>query len=465
MLTEKPRGKTILSWFQCFAGQDAIHVYDPLLGDIIMPMSPQALRDVLSTHSMDFEKPEGCNTLLATVGGASLIFTGGAQYAKFRKAIHPLFTLRTVRKIHSVSWSKSYLMTDAIVGRKMGDGFHDPWPVLFRYVLDSVCEGFLSYDFDAMASNWDDARVKTLQRTFTPTRHQEGVIAVSLFAPSWLFLSFPTRNVRSLREVSKRLRSIGSQILDSAKATNKMSDPSPEEVLPFLAAQGNLNDSEIVETILTILVAGIETTSAALAWTLHLLTLPDCVKFQTQLRQQLHRKLSDKAGADLDHKDLESIPLLHGIIEESLRLFPPLPLLCHEASRDTEIVGKFVPKGTTVIYWIWALNRNPEYWGPDAAVIDPYRWISTDELGNQHPNKHGGAPSNYSNMSFLHGLRGCVGKETSKATMRAAIARLILDFEISRDPDGSLELEPKGGAIMRPTKGLKLKFSPIGVRS
>ncbi|KAM0696270.1 hypothetical protein Q7P36_003516 [Cladosporium allicinum] len=446
MLTEKPRGKTILSWFQRFASQDAIHIYDPLLGDIIMPMSPQALRDVLSTRSMDFEKPEGCNTLLATVGGASLIFTGGAQYAKFRKAIHPLFTLRTVRKIHNVSWSKSYSMTDAIVGRKMGDGF-------------------LSYDFDAMASNWDNARVKTPQRTFTPTRHQEGVIAVSLFAPSWLFLSFPTRNVRSLREVSKQLRSIGSQILESAKATNKLSDPSPEQVLPFLAAQGNLSDSEIVETILTILVAGIETTSAALTWTLHLLTLPDCVKFQTQLRQQLLRKLADKAGADLDHKDLESIPLLHGIIEESLRLFPPLPLLCHEASRDTEIVGKSVPKGTTIIYWIWALNRNPEYWGPDAAVINPYRWISTDELGNQRPNKHGGAPSNYSNMSFLHGLRGCVGKDTSKATMRAAIARLILDFEISRDPDGPLELEPKGGAIMRPRKGLKLKFSPIGVRS
>ena len=69
MLTEKPRGKTILTWFQRFPRQDAIHVYDPLLGDIIMPMSPQALRDVLSTHSMDFEKPEGCNTLLATVGG------------------------------------------------------------------------------------------------------------------------------------------------------------------------------------------------------------------------------------------------------------------------------------------------------------------------------------------------------------------------------------------------------------
>jgi hypothetical protein len=49
MLKENPRGKTALSWFQHFAGEDAIYVYDPLLGNIVMPMSPQALRDVLST--------------------------------------------------------------------------------------------------------------------------------------------------------------------------------------------------------------------------------------------------------------------------------------------------------------------------------------------------------------------------------------------------------------------------------
>lgn len=115
-----------------------------------------------------------------------------------------------------------------------------------------------------------------------------------------------------------------------------------------------------------------------------------------------------------------------------------------------------------IIYWIWALNRNPEYWGSDAATFNPYRWISRDESNKQYPNKHGGAPSNYSYMSFLHGPRGCVGKDTSKATLRAAIARLVLDFEISRDPNGPLELEPKGATIVRPSKDLKLKFSPIG---
>jgi cytochrome P450 len=460
VLKENPRGKTALSWFQRCAGEDAIHVYDPLLGDMIMPVSPQALRDVLSIHAKDFEKPEGSSTLLATIGGASLVFTGGAQYTKFRKAIHPLFTLRTVRRIHNISWSKSKALTNALLKWNMDDGYHDPWPFLFRYVLDSVSEGYLSHSFDSLA-NWDDDRVKILQRTFTPNRRQQDIVVLSLFAPSWSFLSFPTKNVRALKEVAKQLRNIGSQILDGAKASNKVRDPSPEEVLPFLTAQGDLNDGELVETILTILVAGIETTSAALTWTLHLLTLPDCIKFQAQLRQQLNRKLSEKAGVDLDHKDLESIPLLHGIIEESLRLFPPLPLICHEAIRNTGILDKSVPKGTKILYWVWALNRNPEYWGPDAAVANPYRWITTDELGNQRPNKHGGTPSNYSYMSFLHGPRGCVGKDTSKAKIRAAIARLVVDFDISRDPNGPLELQPRGGAIVRPVKDLKLKFTPI----
>ena len=104
------------------------------------------------------------------------------------------------------------------------------------------------------------------------------------------------------------------------------------------------------------------------------------------------------------------------------------------------------------------------YWGPDAEVFDPYRWISTDEQGVQRPNKHGGASSNYCYESFLHGPRACVGKDTSKATMRAALAKLVYEFEISRDQDGVDEPEARGAAIMRPVKSLKVKFNPVSDR-
>jgi cytochrome P450 len=460
-LIESPRGKTALSWFKEFPEDDAIHIYDPLLGDIVVPISPCALRDALSTNSRDYIKPEASIELLATVGGKSLVFTSGIEYTKFRKAIHPLFSLRTVRKTHEISWDKSDLLSSAIIDRGMDHGFHDPWPVLFRFVLDSVGEGFLSYDFDSMRSGWHNDDVRALQRTLTPGRRSGAFIAASLFTPPGLLLSLPTRNIKSLKEVSRQLRTISSQILNSAKSMNDLNDPAPEDLLRSLVAKGDLNDEEAIETILTFLTAGIETTSAALTWTLHLLTLPECIKDQDELRRELHHKFFDIESRAVNLGDLESIPILHGIIEESLRLFPPIPLLCHEAYKDTKMMGRSIPRGTRILYCMWALNRNPNYWGSDADAINPYRWISTDEHGTHRLNKHGGASSNYCYESFLNGPRACVGKDASKATMRAAIAKLVSSFEISRDANDGLDLEIRGAVIMRPVEGLKLKFSRV----
>lgn len=424
-LDESTRGETALSWFKRFPEDDAIHIYDPLLGDIVVPISPSALRDVLSTNSRDYIKPEASIELLAAVGGKSLVFTSGHEYARFRKAIHPLFSLRTVRKTHEISWDKSELLSRAITDKGMDHGFHDPWPVLFRFVLDSVDEGFLSYDFDSMRSGWHGDDVRALQRTLTPVRRSGTFIAASLFTPPGLLLSLPTRNIKSLKEVSKQLRTMSKQILYSAKSMNDLNDPAPEDLLRFLVAKGDLNDGEVIETILTFLTAGIETTSAALTWTLHLLTLPECIKYQDELRRELHLKFSDTGNRAVNLGDLDSIPILHGIIEESLRLFPPIPLHCHEADKDTKIMGRPVPRGTRILHCMWALNRNARYWGPDSEAIDPYRWISTDGHGTHRLNKHGGASSSYCYESFLHGPRACVGKDASKATMRAAIAKLV----------------------------------------
>lgn len=426
-----------------------------------MPVSPNALRDVLSTNAKDYIKAKGSAEILSTVGGRSLVFTSGSEYKRFRKAIHPFFSLRTTRRIHEVSWRASEVLMNAIIDRSMFEGYHDPWPLMFRFVLESVGEGFLSYKFDAMRTGWSDPSVRTLQRTLTPNSWSEPFIAMSVFAPPGLLLSLPTRNIRSLKEVSAQLRVIGSEILTSAQALNRRSIPGPDELLRSVAMRGDLSGEEMVETILTFLTAGIETTSAALTWALHILTTPGGIEYQVQLRQELHRMFSKLEYHGVNSRDLESIPLLHGIVEETLRLYPPIPLLSHEAERDTVMVGQHIPKGTKMLYWMWALNRNPTYWGPDAQLMNPHRWISTDEHGVQRPNKHGGASSNYCYESFLHGPRACVGKDTSKATIRAALARLVYGFEITRDPNGVADPEPRGAAIMRPVKSLKLKFSPV----
>ncbi|PPJ57446.1 hypothetical protein CBER1_04401 [Cercospora berteroae] len=460
-LMEPSRGQTALSWFTRFQGEDAIRIYDPIIGDIVMPMSPDALRDGLANKFQDYQKSPGLAKLYSLFGGKSVVFTSGTEYTKFKKAIHPLFSIQLVRKMHKISWDNAETLTDTIMERGVNRGFHDPWPILFRYVLDSAGEGLLSYKFQALGTAWDSTAVKILQKAATPNRYSDLYNATSLFTPPGLLQSLPTRQMKAVNRAAQTLRNFGSQILEHAKGLNQLDESEPDDVLRRLAAEKNLTDEDIVESILTFLTAGAETTSAALAWTLHLLTLPENVKYQAELRKELQNRFE---GIDTDapsHMSLANIPILHGIVQETLRLHPSVPLLPYVANKDTEMAGQFIPKGTTILYWIWALNRNPTHWGANAGSMDPYRWITTDEHGVQRLNKHGGASSNYGFMSFFHGPRYCIGKEVSKATIRAAVARLILDFEISRDLSTTLEPTPGGIGIVRPWKNLKLNFKPI----
>ncbi|USP81320.1 hypothetical protein yc1106_08594 [Curvularia clavata] len=286
-----------MSWFQQNQGEDAIRLYDPILGDIVMPKSIRALRDGLSEKTEDFEKPEGVCELFSIIGGRSTPFTNGIEYKKFRRAIHPLFSNDLVRNTHAISWINSKILTTTIIKRDMHHGYHDPWHLLFRYVLDSVGESLLSYKFDALRSAWDDNDVRMLERIATPTPHT----------------------------------------------------------------------------------AGLETTSASLAWALHQLTLPDNLRFQSELRKELQHRFKDIDTSTISSRDLENVPILHGIVEECLRLHPPIPSVAHIARRNTEIAGRTVPKGTMVLYWLHAINRSPEQWGENAGAMDPYRWITTNE--------------------------------------------------------------------------------------
>lgn len=74
--------------------------------------------------------------------------------------------------------------------------------------------------------------------------------------------------------------------------------------------------------------------------------------------------------------------------------------------RDTMLGCHAVAKGTIISVEIWAINRSKHFWGDDAEVFRPERWFDVDGKCNQH----GGATSNYANMTFLHGTRGCIGQ-------------------------------------------------------
>lgn len=152
---------------------------------------------------------------------------------------------------------------------------------------------------------------------------------------------------------------------------------------------------------------------------------------------------------------LDRLPLLNGICQEAFRLYPTVPLTIRNANKDTQISGHTIPKGTTIIISPWATNRSPKLWGPTADQFIPERWITDGK-----PNNNGGAASNYSILTFIHGPRSCIGQGFAKAELRCLLAATILNFDWTLDMPIA-DVVPAGAVTIKPKKGLYLKLKKI----
>ena len=127
---------------------------------------------------------------------------------------------------------------------------------------------------------------------------------------------------------------------------------------------------------------------------------------QKKLREELCASdLPDirDTNAQVTAEQIEQVPYLHAVTNEVLRYYCPVPMTIRVAARDVVLSGQLIPEGTTVITPLIAANHNSKFWAEDPKVFNPDRWMGPGRANT------GGAESNYSNMSFSHGPRGCIG--------------------------------------------------------
>ena len=177
-------------------------------------------------------------------------------------------------------------------------------------------------------------------------------------------------------------------------------------------------DQEICDQLVTLLVAGHETTATALAWTLELLVHhPDALA-----------RLGD--GSDTAY--------LKAVINESLRLRPVVPLAGPRLSAPLQVDGVELPEGTDVTPAIWLAHTRADVY-PDPFTFRPERWLD------------GAAPPGYAWVPFGGGVRRCLGAAFAEMEMRVAIAEILR----------RRTLRPAADAAERPARR-NVTFSPAG---
>jgi cytochrome P450 len=151
---------------------------------------------------------------------------------------------------------------------------------------------------------------------------------------------------------------------------------------------------------------------------------------------------------------LETLPLLNAVCNETLRLYPTVPVTIRIATKETTIGDQVVPEGTRLYLAPWAINRLPQLWGDNAAEFCPERWIDP-ETGRA--NNSGGVSSNYSNLTFLHGPRSCIGEKFAKSELKALIAVFCGTFSMSMADPNEVPI-PYGAITTKPKNGMNLRL-------
>ena len=201
-----------------------------------------------------------------------------------------------------------------------------------------------------------------------------------------------------------------------------------------------MNDQQVRDEVSGIFGAGHETTALALTWAWHALNKhPDVL---AKLRAEV-----DALGHAVQASDLPNLPYTLAVIEETMRLYPPVPMTIRVAFEQTELGGNPIPKGDLVSIAIRNIHRHPTYW-QDPLEFRPERFLSENKA-SLNRNAY---------MPFLSGPHMCIGNHFALMEGQLLLAMMVQKYDVIESPEQSDE--GKMAITMRPKYGLPVRITP-----
>lgn len=293
------------------------------------------------------------------------------------------------------------------------------------YTYDVMGEVAFSRSFDAL---------KTGQAHFAIKIMHQNLIPLGLFQHTPWLLHIMTKLPAKMMPMTKFL-----EYCESCVAQRKSVKPEKPDVFHHLLREpffGNAHDDHqlLVGDSRLIITAGSDTTAAALTFALyHLASEPALAE---QMRSELFSNGIDSAQV-AKPTALQHLPYLNAVIQETLRMHPPIP---NGVFRDSPAQGltcgdRYIPGNVTILTPTYVIQRSPKaYKQPDSFI--PERWTTRPEL----------LINRGAFLTFGGGASSCIGKQLAYMEMRTVLAKLVLEFEIKFD---SLE---DGQALLNETK-------------
>ncbi|MDO9502572.1 cytochrome P450 [Falsiroseomonas sp.] len=264
---------------------------------------------------------------------------------------------------------------------------------------------------------------------------------LSLFGlPDW----FPRFRGRQVRDSARRIHKVVDGLIADILDGRQQGEASLIRAMSEAKVPGTdrpMDRRAFRNEAIVLFMAGHETTANTLAWALFMLSQDStsAERLAAEVRGVLGERVATLA-------DLPNLPFTRAVVEETLRLYPPVPLLSREALGPDRIGDRPVRKGTLILVSPWLLHRKPGLWDqPDAFIPD--RFLP----GAPKPPRHGYIP-------FSTGPRICTGQHLGLAEATICLAALAGHFRLSLEP--GTQVMPVARLTLRPGETLPMRLTP-----
>jgi cytochrome P450 len=397
--------------------------------ELLLVFHPDGAHRVLAGAAANYRKDNVFYQEIRGAFGDGLLTSQDEQWQRQKRFLQPLFTSRRVAGYADAMSDQVGELVRRWQGAPSRElDLHDQ---MTQLTLRTVCRILFGGDVERI--------LPVVQRSFGPLGEAVRRRAMAPLRPP---VGWPTPVNWRLARAQLALYEVCDQIIARRRASGSGGEQDLVGLLLAARDDGSgLSDAEIRDQVLIFLLAGHETTSTALTFTLDLLGRHPEV--QRRVRAEVDEVLGDRTPTA---GDVPALALTTRTLKEAMRLYPSAPLIGRMAVADDELCGYRIPARSNLAVVPWVIHRHPGFWD-EPGRFDPERFTPEREKARHH----------YAWLPFGGGPRGCIGQHFSMLESVIALAMLVRDFEFAAP---AAEPRYTNHITLRPTSGVPSRVSP-----
>lgn len=396
----------------------------------VLVVQPDHIRQVMVEDREVFTKDLGAGVLMERVGaffGDGLLTSEGDVWRRQRRLLQPSFTAQAVTQFSALMLEEA----EAFGERRRDSAPFDVMNEMTRVTMNVICRSVFGYavgdDLERLAKALTDAFATVMTDLQTPFAIPAAV---------------PIPRNRKFRRVIAELDRLVEEIIETRRTQGSTEPRLLDDMLNAVQPDGTrgMTAKQLRDEIVTMFVAGHETTALALTWSFYLLA------HHPEAEQRMHAELdSVLAGRPPQLADLERLSYTASVFQEAMRLYPPFLGTLRGTTRDHHIGGRHVSKGTLVMLSPFLTHRHPDLWdAPD--TFRPERFLG--EAGKQ--------VNRYAYFPFGAGPRTCLGIHFANLEGLAVLATVAGRYRLEREK--RKPIEPVALGSLRPAEPIRMRL-------